>query len=105
MGEWWTLLILHDASDGYTRFEQFQENLKISSSILTSRLRTLTGNGLLERRRAEGASRGASPRHPVPAAAAGGGAGRNRALRPASKSPTPMGSCSVTRPSHRLRPM
>ncbi|MEU5564299.1 winged helix-turn-helix transcriptional regulator [Micromonospora musae] len=51
VGEWWTLLILHDAFDGYTRFEQFQENLKISSSILTSRLRALTGNGLLERRR------------------------------------------------------
>ncbi|MFI7606284.1 winged helix-turn-helix transcriptional regulator [Micromonospora sp. NPDC049366] len=51
VGEWWTLLILHDAFDGYTRFEQFQENLKISSSILTSRLRTLTANGLLERRR------------------------------------------------------
>ncbi|TYC05081.1 helix-turn-helix transcriptional regulator [Micromonospora sp. WP24] len=51
VGEWWTLLILHDAFDGYTRFEQFQENLKISSSILTSRLRALTANGLLERRR------------------------------------------------------
>ncbi|MFC0509040.1 winged helix-turn-helix transcriptional regulator [Micromonospora costi] len=51
VGEWWTLLILHDAFDGYTRFEQFQENLRISSSILTSRLKTLTANGLLERRR------------------------------------------------------
>ncbi|WP_262286423.1 helix-turn-helix domain-containing protein [Micromonospora sp. MA102] len=51
VGEWWTVLILHDAFDGYTRFEQFQENLGISSSMLTSRLRTLTGNGLLERRR------------------------------------------------------
>ena len=27
VGEWWTLLILHDAFDGYTRFDQFQENL------------------------------------------------------------------------------
>ncbi|MET8039361.1 helix-turn-helix domain-containing protein [Micromonospora sp. NPDC005215] len=51
MGEWWTLLILHDAFDGYTRFDQFQANLGVSSSILTSRLRTLTGQGLLERRR------------------------------------------------------
>ncbi|MEO3929007.1 helix-turn-helix domain-containing protein [Micromonosporaceae bacterium B7E4] len=51
VGEWWTLLILHDAFDGYTRFDQFQANLKISSSILTSRLKTLTDNGLLRRRR------------------------------------------------------
>jgi DNA-binding HxlR family transcriptional regulator len=50
VGEWWTLLILHDAFDGYTRFDQFQENLGISSSLLTSRLKQLVGNGLLERR-------------------------------------------------------
>src|SRR5690348_10271976 len=29
VGEWWTLLILHDAFDGYSRFDQFQENLGI----------------------------------------------------------------------------
>lgn len=51
VGEWWTLLILHDAFDGYTRFDQFQANLGVSSSILTSRLKTLTSQGLLERRR------------------------------------------------------
>ncbi len=50
VGEWWTLLILHDAFDGYTRFDQFQENLGISSSMLTTRLRTLVADGLLERR-------------------------------------------------------
>src|SRR6266568_853460 len=50
VGEWWTLLILHDAFDGYTRFDQFQANLGISSSLLTSRLRRLVVNGLLERR-------------------------------------------------------
>ena len=33
IGEWWTLLILHDAFDGYTRFDQFHENLGISSSL------------------------------------------------------------------------
>ena len=49
-GEWWTLLILHDAFDGYTRFDQFQENLGISSSLLTSRLKRLVDHGLLERR-------------------------------------------------------
>jgi DNA-binding HxlR family transcriptional regulator len=50
VGEWWTLLILHDAFDGYTRFDQFQENLGISSSLLTNRLKRLVDSGLLERR-------------------------------------------------------
>ena len=50
VGEWWTLLILHDAFDGYTRFDQFQDNLGISSSLLTSRLKRLVDIGLLERR-------------------------------------------------------
>ncbi len=50
VGEWWTLLILHDAFDGFTRFDQFQENLGISSSMLTSRLKSLVAEGLLERR-------------------------------------------------------
>lgn len=50
VGEWWTLLILHDAFDGYTRFDQFQESLGISSSMLTTRLKTLVEDGLLERR-------------------------------------------------------
>src|SRR6201991_3182566 len=50
VGEWWTLLILHDAFDGYTRFDQFQDNLAISSSLLTSRLKRLVDVGVLERR-------------------------------------------------------
>jgi DNA-binding HxlR family transcriptional regulator len=50
VGEWWTMLILHDAFDGYNRFDQFQENLGISSSLLTSRLKRLVDSGLLERR-------------------------------------------------------
>jgi len=48
--EWWTLLILQDAFDGYSRFDQFQENLGISSSMLTTRLKALVTDGLLERR-------------------------------------------------------
>lgn len=50
VGDWWTLLLLHDAFDGYTRFDQFQTNLGISTSLLASRLRTLVANGILERR-------------------------------------------------------
>jgi DNA-binding HxlR family transcriptional regulator len=50
VGEWWTVLLLHDAFDGYTRFDAFQANLGISSSMLTARLKTLVDAGLLERR-------------------------------------------------------
>jgi DNA-binding HxlR family transcriptional regulator len=50
VGEWWTLLILHDAFDGYRRFDEFQENLGISSSMLTLRLRQLAADGVFERR-------------------------------------------------------
>ena len=51
VGDWWTLLLLHDLFDGYGRFDQFQQNLGISSSILTTRLKTLQQNGIVERRR------------------------------------------------------
>jgi DNA-binding HxlR family transcriptional regulator len=50
VGEWWTLLLLHDAFDGYTRFDEFQQNLGISSSLLTTRLKRLVADGVLERR-------------------------------------------------------
>ncbi|KAB8169714.1 transcriptional regulator [Streptomyces sp. 3MP-14] len=50
VGEWWTILILHDCFDGYTRFDQFEANIGLSSSMLTSRLRTLVDNGILTRR-------------------------------------------------------
>jgi DNA-binding HxlR family transcriptional regulator len=50
VGEWWTLLILHDCFDGYSHFDQFQDNLKISTSMLTSRLKSLIANGLLEKK-------------------------------------------------------
>lgn len=50
VGEWWTLLLLHDCFDGYSRFDQFQANLKISTSMLTSRLKSLVENGLLEKK-------------------------------------------------------
>ncbi|MFI8003608.1 winged helix-turn-helix transcriptional regulator [Streptomyces sp. NPDC086010] len=50
VGEWWTLLILHDAFDGYSRFDQFQQNLNISTSMLTARLKALVADNLLERR-------------------------------------------------------
>ena len=50
IGEWWTVLILHDVFDGYHRFDQFQANLGISSSLLTTRLRRLLDAGILTTR-------------------------------------------------------
>ena len=50
IGEWWTVLILHDVFDGYHRFDQFQANLGISSSLLTTRLRRLLDAGILTKR-------------------------------------------------------
>ena len=47
IGEWWTILILHDCFDGYTRFDQFEANIGLSSSMLTARLKTLVYKGIL----------------------------------------------------------
>ncbi len=51
VGDWWTLLIVRDAVDGFTRFDEFERNLGIAPNMLTRRLRTLVESGLLERRR------------------------------------------------------
>ncbi|MGK8489899.1 winged helix-turn-helix transcriptional regulator [Nocardia asiatica] len=51
VGDWWTLLIVRDALDGFTRFDEFERNLGIAPTMLTRRLRTLVESGLLERRR------------------------------------------------------
>jgi DNA-binding HxlR family transcriptional regulator len=51
VGERWTLLILRDAFLGVTRFERFQERMRLAPNILAKRLRTLTEAGVLERRR------------------------------------------------------
>jgi len=50
VGEWWTILILHDCFDGYTRFDEFESNIGLSSSMLTSRLKTLVDSGILTKR-------------------------------------------------------
>ena len=51
VGEWWTILILRDASHGLTRFEQFQKSLGIAPNMLTRRLNALETDGFLARRR------------------------------------------------------
>jgi DNA-binding HxlR family transcriptional regulator len=51
VGEWWNILILRDAFQGTTRFDQFQKNLGIAPNILSRRLRGLVAAGLLEKAR------------------------------------------------------
>ena len=49
VGERWTLLILREAFFGVRRFGQLARNLNIPRPTLSSRLRTLVDDGLLER--------------------------------------------------------
>jgi DNA-binding HxlR family transcriptional regulator len=51
IGERWTLLLLRDAFLGTRRFDDFQRSLGIARNVLTVRLKSLTDEGLLERRR------------------------------------------------------
>lgn len=51
VGEWWSILILRDALNGATRFEDFRRSLGIAPNMLTRRLNALVEAGLLERRR------------------------------------------------------
>ena len=50
VGEWWSILILRDAFQGLTRFDQFQTSLGIAPNMLTRRLDALVEAGLLARR-------------------------------------------------------
>ena len=51
VGEWWSMLIIRDALQGLTRFDQFEQSLGIAPNMLTRRLSALVKAGLLERRR------------------------------------------------------
>lgn len=51
VGEWWNILIVRDALQGFTRFDEFEKSLGIAPNILSRRLRTLVDAGLFERRR------------------------------------------------------
>lgn len=48
IGDWWSLLIIRDALMGARRFSQFQKKLGVAKNILTTRLRTLVAQGILE---------------------------------------------------------
>jgi DNA-binding HxlR family transcriptional regulator len=49
LGERWTLLVLRDALDGTTRFEDFRTSLGIAPDVLSDRLATLVEAGVLTR--------------------------------------------------------
>ncbi len=49
LGDRWTLLVLRQAFRGDRRFETFREELDISPTILTRRLKVLCEHGILER--------------------------------------------------------
>jgi DNA-binding HxlR family transcriptional regulator len=51
VGDSWSVLILRDAFLGLSRFDQFRKSLGIAPTMLTSRLASLTEEGLLEKRR------------------------------------------------------
>lgn len=51
VGEWWSLLVVREAFLGVTRFDAFQERLGIARNVLSTRLATLVGKGVLARRR------------------------------------------------------
>jgi DNA-binding HxlR family transcriptional regulator len=53
VGEWWSILILRDASLGLTRFGEFQKSLGIATNMLARRLQSLVEGGLLERRQSQ----------------------------------------------------
>lgn len=49
LGEKWTFLILRDAFDGLTRFEEFRQSLGIASDVLSARLASLVEHGVLDK--------------------------------------------------------
>ena len=49
VGEWWSLLIIRDAIQGFSRFDELQKSLGISTSMLARRLSQLVEQGLLEK--------------------------------------------------------
>ena len=49
IGDWWTMLIVRDAFQGKRRFSEFQASLGLAKNILSTRLKTLVGNGILHK--------------------------------------------------------
>ena len=50
IGDWWSLLIVREALMGTRRFSDFQQHLGLAKNILSTRLRKLVDQGVLETR-------------------------------------------------------
>jgi len=50
IGDWWSPLIIRDLFLDVTRFDDLVEDLGISRNLLTRRLKSLVGHGIIERR-------------------------------------------------------
>ena len=48
IGDPWTLLVIRDAFNGVSRFEQWQDNLGVARNVLAARLKSLVQHGVLE---------------------------------------------------------
>jgi len=48
IGDPWTLLVIRDAFNGVSRFEQWQDRLGVARNVLAARLKTLVQHGVLE---------------------------------------------------------
>src|SRR5215813_2466577 len=46
VGDWWSLLVVRDASLGLRRFGEFQRSLGLAKNILAARLRALVEGGI-----------------------------------------------------------
>jgi DNA-binding HxlR family transcriptional regulator len=51
VGEWWSMLIVRDAFLGVRRFDDFQQRLDVSRTVLAGRLQRLVEEGILSRDR------------------------------------------------------
>lgn len=49
LGERWTLLILRDAFEGLSRFDDFRQSLGVASDVLSARLSTLVEYGVMDK--------------------------------------------------------
>ncbi len=47
VGEWWSILILRDAFHGLSKFDEFQQSLGLSPTLLTRRLKFLVESDIL----------------------------------------------------------
>ena len=48
IGDWWSLLIIRDALNGIRRFNEFERSLGLARNVLSTRLKALVEDGILE---------------------------------------------------------